>query len=86
MTKATKQIKTSHPYLDSNIVESIERTKLRREAPAIINSKGEMLVLVEGEWLPEWEFNRVYYEIPITKKNWSNYDRTKNWLQNKKSY
>ena len=86
MTKATKQIKATHPYIDSNISESIERTKLRRESPAIIDSKGEMKVFVEGGWMPEWEFNRVYCELPIVKNNWNNYDRTKNWLHNEKSY
>lgn len=86
MTKSDKAFKAIHPYIDSNIKQSLERSSFRKNASAVIDSEGNMKVWDGKEWLASWEFERTYPELPLIKNNWSNYDRTKNWLQNKKSY
>jgi len=72
----------------NSVSEYIQRNDLRRNAGAII-SNGVMTLLVNGERLSQDDFDRRYPVadyVPESKARGDNPDKTKNYLNNIKSY
>ena len=69
----------------SNVLESEQR---RNNVPFVFNPNGESYYIHEREEINESQFNRLYPLEKLIKTAYKgeNSDRTKNWMQDQKSY
>lgn len=86
MYKNDNRPSSSHPYLDSNIVDVLNRKAFRFNCPSIISCDGVLFRHDGNNWINGGEFDLLYPELHLRKNNWRNYDKTKNYLHGEQSY